>query len=245
MISKATPTPPPASLHQRILADLQGKILSGEWLPGARIATEHELAARYDCSRMTVSSVLGKLVRAGLVERRRKAGTFVKRPHSQAAVLEIHDIKTEVLALGLPYRFALSGREARRSTHADRACLGVGASGRILALVGRHFAGAKVFCLEERLINLTAVPPAAQEDFSKLAPGGWLLESVPWTAAEHKIRAVAAGASTAAALAARPGATCLVVERRTWRAEIPVTHVRLTYPGNAHELIARFTPSQT
>ena len=29
------------------------------------------------------------------------------------------------------------------------------------------------------------------------------------------------------------------------RAEIPVTHVRLTYPGNAHELIARFTPSQT
>lgn len=148
-------------------------------------------------------------------------------------------------SLGLPYRFVLIGREARRSTRADRACLSVGASGRILALVGRHFAGAKVFCLEERLINLTAVPRAAKEDFSALAPGGWLLESVPWTAAEHKIRAVAAGAATAAALAARPGTSCLVVERRTWRAEIPITHVRLTYPGNAHELIARFTPSQT
>ena len=235
----------PASLHQRILSDLQDKILSGAWPPGARIATEHELAARYDCSRMTVSSVLGKLARAGLVERRRKAGTFVKRPHSQAAVLEINDIKTEVLALGLPYRFVLVGRAARKSTRADRACLGGGASGRVLALLGRHFAGTKVFCLEERLISLAAVPQAAGEDFSEQAPGGWLLESVPWTAAEHRIRAVAAGASTAAALGARPGTPCLVVERRTWRAETPVTHVRLTYPGSAHELIARFTPSQT
>ncbi len=235
----------PASLHQRILSDLQDKILSGAWPPGFRIATEHELAARYDCSRMTVSSVLGKLARAGLVERRRKAGSFVKHPHSQAAVLEIHDIKTEVLALGRPYRFALVERSVRRSTAADRDCLGVGASERVLALVGRHFAGAKVFCLEERLINLAAVPEAAKADFSALAPGGWLLESVPWTAAEHKIRAVAAGASTAAALGARPGTPCLLVERRTWRAETPVTHVRLTYPGSAHELIARFTPSQT
>lgn len=242
MTRKATP---PESLHRRILGDLQGKILSGEWPPGARIATEHELAARYGCARMTVSSVLGKLVRAGLVERRRKAGSFVKRPHSQAAVLEIHDIKTEVLALGRPYRFALTERSVRRSTRADRDSLGVDTSERVLALVGRHFAGAKVFCLEERLINLAAVPEAAKEDFSALAPGGWLLESVPWTAAEHRIRAVAAGGSTAAALAARPGTPCLVVERRTWRAEAPITHVRLTYPGSAHELIARFTPSQT
>ena len=236
---------PPPSLHQRILADLQGKILSGAWPPGARIATEHELAARYGCSRMTVSSVLGKLGRAGLVERRRKAGTFVLRPQSQAAVLEIHDIKAEVLALGLPYRFELTARTARRSTAADRACLGAGASARVLALVGRHFAAAKVFCLEERLINLVAVPAAADQDFAVLAPGGWLLESVPWTAAEHKIRAVAAARSTATALVVRPGTPCLVIERRTWRAEVPVTHVRLTYPGDAHELIARFTPSQT
>ena len=99
-------TTAPQSLHQKILGDLQGKILSGKLAPGARIATEHELAEAYDCSRMTVSNVLAKLARAGLVERRRKAGTFVTRPQSQAAVLEIHDIKAEVLALGQAYRMA-------------------------------------------------------------------------------------------------------------------------------------------
>ena len=103
--------------------------------PGARIATEHELAEAYDCSRMTVSNVLAKLARAGLVERRRKAGTFVTRPQSQAAVLEIHDIKAEVLALGQAYRFELVSRATRRSTASDRERLGTRSAGRVLELV--------------------------------------------------------------------------------------------------------------
>src|SRR5688500_6271143 len=46
------------SLHQRILGDIEGRILSGALPPGARIATEQELAAAYGCARMTVSKVL-------------------------------------------------------------------------------------------------------------------------------------------------------------------------------------------
>lgn len=231
------------SLHQKILGDLQGKILSGKLAPGARIATEHELAEAYDCSRMTVSNVLAKLARAGLVERRRKAGTFVTRPQSQAAVLEIHDIKAEVLALGRPYRFELVSRAIRRSTAADRARFDTKSAGRVLVLVVRHFAGAKVFCLEERLINLDSVPQAAEQSFQDVPPGRWLLDSVPWTAAEHRISASNAPASVAASLSVRPGTACLIVERRTWRAALPVTHVRLTYPGDFHQLVARFTPT--
>lgn len=53
---------------------------------------------------MTVNKVLTQLARAGLVERRRKAGTFVMRQQSRSAVLEIHDIRMEVAALGQPYR---------------------------------------------------------------------------------------------------------------------------------------------
>jgi len=236
-------TSAPASLHQRILGDLQGKILSGKLAPGARIATEHELAEAYDCSRMTVSNVLAKLARAGLVERRRKAGTFVTRPQSQAAVLEIHDIKAEVLALGRPYRFELVSRVSRRSAAADRERLDSKSTGRLIELVARHFAGPKVFCLEERLINLEAVPEAASESFQDVAPGRWLLDSVPWTAAEHRISASNASGSVASSLSVRSGTACLIVERRTWRAALPVTQVRLTYPGDSHQLVARFTPT--
>ena len=233
------------SLHRRILADIEARILSGEWPPGWRIPFEHELTAQYGCSRMTVSKALTQLAGAGLIERRRKAGSFVIRPHSQSAVLEIPDVKAEVSALGLPYRFAVVARSKRRATRADRARFAVGANERILALTCRHDAAQRPFCLEDRLISLSAAPDAAEEPFVELSPGAWLVRRVPWTRAEHRISAAAARGEVARALNVAEGTPCLVVERRTWGGEAPVTQVRMTYPGEAHELVARFTPGQS
>ena len=97
--------------------------------------------------------------------------------------------------------------------------------------------------LEERLINLSAVPEAETADFGGTPPGTWLLERVPWTSAEHRIRAVNADAATAGALGIETGAACLIIDRRTWRLDTPVTWVELTYPGYRQELHGRFTPS--
>jgi GntR family histidine utilization transcriptional repressor len=64
------------SLDARIRADLEGRIRSGDWPPGARIPTEHELTAQYGCARMTVHKAISALVAAGLIERRKKAGVI-------------------------------------------------------------------------------------------------------------------------------------------------------------------------
>ena len=232
------------SLHQRILSDIREKILSGAWAPGHRIPFEHELTAHYNCSRMTVNKALSQLAKAGLIERRRRSGSFVRQPQSQAAVLELHDIRIEVEALGLPYRYERLGRVKRRSGAEDRALLGLSATGPVLALEGLHFAGERPFALEQRLINLSAVVEAGEEEFLDIAPGPWLIGRVPWSEAEHRIRAMAADETIADALDIDPGAPCLVVERRTWSAEHPVTHVRFIYPAESHTLVARFTPSQ-
>ena len=64
---------------------------------------------------MTANKAMSELARTGLIERRRRSGSFVRRPQSQAAILEIHDIRAEVEALGLPYRYELAvARGARR-----------------------------------------------------------------------------------------------------------------------------------
>jgi GntR family transcriptional regulator, histidine utilization repressor len=240
----AAPAKAPPSLHQRILGDIRDSILSGEWPPGRRIPFEHELQAQYGCSRMTVSKVLTELAQAKLIERRRKSGSFVLRPPGQSAVLEIQDIKGEVLALGLAYRHEIVARHKRKTTREDRERLELKSAGPVLALTCRHFAGLRPFCLEERIINLTAVPEAIEERFAEAAPGAWLVSRVPWSAAEHKIRAIGADAAIANALEIETGTACLTIERRTWRAERSVTFVRLTYPGYEHELVARFTPSR-
>jgi GntR family histidine utilization transcriptional repressor len=231
-------------LHSQIIADIETRILGGDWPPGHRIPFEHELTERYGCSRMTVSKALTQLARAGLIERRRRAGSFVTRPHAQSALLEIRDIASDVAALGLPYRFEVLARRKRRATRADRDRIDAPRGSALLAIVCRHDAGALPFCQEDRLISLLAAPSAADEPFAAVSPGAWLAAELPWTTAEHRIRAAAAEATVAKTLRIAEGAPCLVVERRTWLAGQPVTQVTLTYPAGAHELVASFTPSQ-
>ncbi|MCX8997226.1 histidine utilization repressor [Rhizobiaceae bacterium BDR2-2] len=237
---------PDATLHQRILADIEGHILSGEWPPGHRIPFEHELTRQYGCSRMTVSKALGDLVRRGLIERRRRSGSFVAHPQVQSAVLQVHDIRQEVEALGLTYAWRTESRAARGARSDDRKRLDLPARARVVAITGCHYAGRQPFCHEDRLINLTAVPDAENQAFDdNVGPGTWLLQQVPWNAAENRIRAVAAEPDVAALLGIAPGTACLVIERRTWISDLHVTQVRLTYPGDRHELVAAFTPSQS
>jgi GntR family histidine utilization transcriptional repressor len=231
------------SLHARIVSDLERRIVSGEWPPGHRIPFEVELAQRYGVSRMTMNKAIGRLVDAGLVERRRKAGSFVARPTSQAAILDIHEIRAEVIATGAAYSYRIEKRVERLLALADATRL-EGPQGRpLLELLCLHHADGRMFCLEERLIDLEAAPEAAQESFDELPPGSWLVARTPWTDAEHRIGAAAANRAQAKLLGVPAGDPCLVVERRTWRAGAPITWVRLTYPGGAHRLVARFTPA--
>ena len=234
--------PEAASLSQRILNDIRIKIVSGEWEPGHRIPFEHELTVHYGCSRMTVNKALSQLAASGLIERRRRSGSFVRRPRSQAAVLEIHDIGAEVAALGLPYRYELLARTKRRGAASDAELIGPDKPKSVLELSCRHLAGARPFCIERRLINLDAVPEAAAVPFDTVAAGPWLIGHVPWSSAEHRISATAATGEIAALLDIDAGAACLLIERRTWSAEQPVTHALFTYPGDSHSVVARFEP---
>lgn len=229
-------------INQRIRRDIEGKILSGKWPPGHKVPREYELMEQYDCSRMTVHKVLAAIAATGLVERRRKAGTIVASSFAQSAVLEIKDVKEEVLARGENYHYELLSRSVRRSSPADRIQLDTAVGQKVLAIQGRHFANGRPFTVEDRIINLAAAPEAADEDFSSVSPGSWLIKQIPWTEAEHRISAMNADATTALLLGVPVNTACLSIERKTWRSGQTVTFVRLTYPGTHFHLFANFTP---
>ncbi|KIZ47665.1 MULTISPECIES: histidine utilization repressor [Rhodopseudomonas] len=233
----------PKALYQRIRCDLEAKITSGDWPPGHRVPFEHELMETYSCSRMTVNKVISALAEAGLVVRRRRAGSFVSRPRVQSAILQIPDLKGEVEKRGERYGFRLIELHQRRPTAADRARIAVGAGTRLLAIRCLHEAQGQPFAIEDRLINLQAVPDALRVDFSITPPNTWLVGHVPWTEAEHRITACNADQRLAEDLKIDLGAACLVIERRTWRTGEPITAVRITHPGHLYDLIARFTPT--
>lgn len=231
------------ALHVRIRGEIEAQILSGTLPAGARVPVEQMLMERYGCSRMTVSKALAALSAAGLIERRRGAGSFVTRPKVHAMVLEIPDLAAHVTARGQRYSWMLESHEARPPDATDPTEADIAHGAALLVLTGVHRADDVPFATEDRIIALAAVPDAAAIDFAGVAPGTWLLEHVPWTQADTRIAAVAVDNRTAQRLGVPAGTACLAVERRTWRGGEPVTFVRQQFVGSAFDLAARFGPA--
>lgn len=232
------------ALHERIRLRLEEAIMSGGLPPGARLPVEHELMAEFGCSRMTVSKALSALAAAGLVERRKKAGTFVSRPRVHSMMLDIPDLQAEVAARGGAYQFRLLKRRVLAVREQKKAEAELGDGGRLLSITGLHVVDGRPLALETRAVSLTVVPEIEAVNFAEVSPGTWLLRHIPWTEAETRLRAAGASRSEAALLELAAGAACLVVERRTWRNGKGVTSVRQVFDGGSYDMVARFSPSR-
>lgn len=226
-------------IAERIGSEIEARIASGEWKPGHRIPFEHELVTQYGCARATVGKALTALVRAGLLERRRKAGTFIAYPHVQSAVLDIPDIGKAIAERTGSYRFDLLTSDMRKE---DGHSGNFPSSTSLRHVTGIHQGQDGPFAYEDRLISLESVPEAAAADFTKTSPSTWLIQSVPWTQARHRISAIGANAEVATHLAIPRLTPCLLVERWTWRTGDPVTYVCQTFRGDRFDLVATFTP---
>lgn len=227
------------TIAERIRSEIEARIASGEWLPGHRIPFEHELVVQYGCARATVGKALTALVRAGLLERRRKAGTFVAYPHVQSAVLDIPDIGKAIAERTGSYRFDLLASEFRKD-NGKGGNFNTGTE--VRHITGIHQGQDGPFAFEDRLISLDSVPEARDADFASQSPSSWLIRSVPWTQARHRISAVGANAEVSTHLAIPRHTPCLLVERWTWRTGEPVTYVCQTFRGDRFDLVATFTP---
>jgi GntR family histidine utilization transcriptional repressor len=221
------------NLSERIRSELEARILSGEWKPGHPIPAEHALMAEYGCARMTVNKAIAGMAAAGLVTRRRRAGTVVAAPVAERAVMEIADLAAESERLGLPYRHIILSRGVQRT-----------AEGEMLAVTTLHERGGEPLALEERRISLASVPQARAETFAAVPPGTWLLRHVAWTEAEHAIGARVADAALAKRLGIARGDACLTLDRRTWQGGDLITAVRLTYPADRHNFTGRFATGE-
>ncbi len=77
MLNKAEGIP----LYIQIRKSLHDDIVNQVLLPGQKLPSEDELAARFGVSRMTVRQGIADLIDEGLLYRRHGVGTFVAQPH--------------------------------------------------------------------------------------------------------------------------------------------------------------------
>lgn len=231
-------------MYEQIRRALAREISNGALRPGDRLPNEMDMCDLLATSRMTVNRALSALVSDGLIVRRRKAGSFVADQSAIDAPLTISTAEQEIAASGGDYRFSILLDEQVPAPRVliDRQIFGIADPTRHLIVC--HFDGDEPAQLEERWINLNAVPQSADVNFDDESPGMWLLGNVAWTQAEHEIAAVAADDEAAEHLQIGSGTACLQLERRTWIDEITVTFVRLTYPGHMKRLVGRFKPGE-
>ena len=219
-------------------------ILTGAWRPGDRVPSEMELTEHFRTARMTVGRAIQSLASEGLVQRRRKVGTVVSERAQERPVFEIWDTADLVARTGASYGYRLLDHVLLAGEEDERARLGVSRETPLLRIRCLHLANERPFQLEERLINLDAAPGITAQPLETVAPSPWLLAHVPWTQAEHAISACEADKTTAELLQTPVGSACLLVERKTWNGEVPVTFARLWHAGPQHRLTGRFEPTR-
>ncbi len=225
---------------RRVLA---APILDGSWPPGTRVPAEVDLQHHFQTSRMTVNKAIQNLAFEGLVQRRRGFGTIVAKRAQERPVFEMWNTANVVQLSGAVYGYRLLEQQLVNEDPIKRALLNVSRKTRVLWMRCVHLSDGRPFQLEERLINVDAAPGVLSHPLADESAGPWLIANVPWTEAEHTVSAQSAGPAESDALDVPIGSPCLVVERRTWNEDKPVSLARLWHPGSQHLLVGRFLPT--
>jgi GntR family histidine utilization transcriptional repressor len=222
-----------------IKADIMTKITSGDWLPDTIIPNEIDLAETYGCARATVNRAMRELADDGVIERRRKAGTRVRKKPLRQARFSIPIVRDEIEAQQAEYRYALVSSEVIKAPTWLRARLKLTEDAKTLHLVCMHYANGAPFQFEDRWINLSVLPQAKDADFTVQGPHEWLVATVPYSDVEISFSAAIADQELSEHLSCAIGDPLFTVERSTWWQERAITFARLSFcPG--HRMTTRY-----
>lgn len=216
---------------ETIRAEVLRRIHARDWAPGASIPNEEVLAQEFGCARATVNRALRDLAEAGVLERRRKAGTRVALHPVRKATLDIPVTRLEVEGRGQVYSFQLLEQRAAKAPVPIASRLGLAARAELLHLRTLHLADGRPFLYEDRWLNPTVLPKP-MPDFSEISANEWLVGHMPYTTGDIAFSAENANPAEAAILGLPTGAALFITERTTWTPNAPITSVRLAYaPG--------------
>ena len=207
---------------QDVQAEALRRIQTREWLPGAQIPKEVELAAELGCARATVNRALQALAEDGWLERRRKGGTRVVLSPQRRAQMVVPVLRKEIEAAGKAY---------------DHRLLNSNLTGISLTLHTLHLADEEPYAVEDRTIDLARVPAASSVDFTTISANEWLVQNAAFDRGTMKYLAEPAGTFEATHLKCAEGTPLLVLKRETFSSQGRITAVRMTYaPGHAVQL---------
>ncbi len=215
-----------------IQAELRRRIIDGIWQPGELIPGEQQLAEEFECARATVNRALQGLADAGLLERRRRAGSRVATEPSRYATVKIDIIRLEIERSGADYRHVLTKRKHIAAPKSVQRRMNLRGDARLLHLCTLHLADDQPFIFEERWLNPALLPGVLEIDFHSISANEWLVRNVTFTRGDIEFSAAKLTRQEAEMFEVEEGQAAFVIERTTWQDEECITSVRLLHrPG--------------
>ncbi|MEI4487596.1 UTRA domain-containing protein [Frigidibacter sp. MR17.14] len=237
MTGETDPADRPAASWQAIRDEVLRRIRDRDWRPGDPIPNEADLAIEFGCARATVNRALRELAAAGVLERRRRAGTRVAPAPVGRAGMRIPVLHRDVVEAGQVYGHRLIAREVAVPPPEVAARMGLAAGVSALHALSLHLADDRPLAFEDRWIDPAVVPGILAVDFAAVSANEWLVENMPFSEGAMRIAAVPAGALAAGHLQVPEGTALLAVERTTWREGRAITHVAQMFaPGHWMQL---------
>jgi GntR family transcriptional regulator, histidine utilization repressor len=216
---------------EAIRDEVKRRIRVRDWSPGSIIPTEAELAAEFGCARGTVNRALIDLARAGVLERRRKAGTRVALLPVRQARFAIPVIRAEIEARGQVATHQVLALDRVPAPVPVAARMGRAAEGHLIHVETLYLADGRPFAHEARWVNPSVLPDPVP-DFGEVSANEWLVANVALAEGDISFAAEGADARVAQVLGIAVGAPIFVTERLTRGTEAAITFVRLSHaPG--------------
>ena len=227
--------------YQQVKDLIIARISSGELKPRDRVPSENELVETTGVSRMTANRALRELTSEGYVERRAGSGTYVADLRATSHLLEVRNIADEVARRGHVHSASVLRLEEARAGSGVADALDVEHGTGVYHVLLVHYEDGLPIQMEDRYVLSDFAPAFLEQDFTATTPSAYLSDISPLQEAEHVVRAEPANAAVRDQLNMQDSEPCLVVSRRTWAGDRPVTFARLIHPGSRYELTGHYT----
>jgi GntR family transcriptional regulator, histidine utilization repressor len=244
--TKSRPAPgaagAPGAPYARVKQHLLDGLAAGRWPQGALMPSEAELVAEFGVSRMTVNRALRELQAEGLVQRTQGVGTFAAPLHKVSSTLTIRDLHDEIVQRGHHHQAQVHLQRSEAAPPALAAQLGLASGSPVFHTLIVHLENGVPLQCEDRYVNPAAAPHYLQADFTQTTPTHVLFDSTALWRAQYSIEAARPTAQEARLLGVADDTACLIVVRRTFSRQAPITIARLVHPGTRYALHGEFQP---
>ncbi len=228
--------------YARVKQYLKDGLAAGRWPAGALMPSEAELVAAFGVSRMTVGRALRELQAEGLVQRTQGVGTFAAPLHKVSSSLTLRDLHDEIHERGHHHHAVVHLQQAEPAPAALAQQLGVAEGAAVFHTLIVHFENGVPLQCEDRYVNPACAPGYLAADFTRTTPTQLLFETTALWRAQYSIEAARPTAQEARLLGLAESEPCLVVVRRTFTRQAPITIARLVHPGQRYALHGEFQP---